>query len=125
MNKEGVKHLLSRLIFIKLPQLNLQSEAPRVQHSGPFNTPLSPEKKYIARFTLQIEKKQYLRNGICQIAGEKYEPSFSDNVYKVYMKLMIRSVAMSDYGSYKCISKNSLGETDGSIKLYREYIPVI
>lgn len=41
------------------------------------------------------------------------------------MKLMIRSVAMSDYGSYKCISKNSLGETDGSIKLYREYIPVI
>ncbi|EFN73561.1 hypothetical protein EAG_11373 [Camponotus floridanus] len=34
------------------------------------------------------------------------------------MKLMIRSVAMSDYGSYKCISKNSLGETDGSIKLY-------
>ncbi|XP_071643522.1 neurotrimin isoform X1 [Temnothorax longispinosus] len=50
--------------------------------------------------------------------GEKYEPSFSDNVYKVHMKLMIRSVAMSDYGSYKCISKNSLGETDGSIKLY-------
>ncbi|XP_071643523.1 neurotrimin isoform X2 [Temnothorax longispinosus] len=51
--------------------------------------------------------------------GEKYEPSFSDNVYKVHMKLMIRSVAMSDYGSYKCISKNSLGETDGSIKLYQ------
>ncbi|KAF3421851.1 hypothetical protein E2986_11130 [Frieseomelitta varia] len=25
---------------------------------------------------------------------------------------------MSDYGTYKCISKNSLGETDGSIKLY-------
>ncbi|TGZ56530.1 Lachesin, partial [Temnothorax longispinosus] len=47
--------------------------------------------------------------------GEKYEPSFSDNVYKVHMKLMIRSVAMSDYGSYKCISKNSLGETDGNI----------
>lgn len=57
----------------------------------------------------------------CQITGDKYEPSFSDNVYKVHMKLMIRAVAMSDYGSYKCISKNSLGETDGSIKLYREY----
>lgn len=55
------------------------------------------------------------------ITGEKYEASFSDNAYKMHMKLIIRSVAMSDYGSYKCISKNSLGETDGSIKLYREY----
>ncbi|KAG7205262.1 hypothetical protein KM043_018339 [Ampulex compressa] len=34
------------------------------------------------------------------------------------MKLTIRTVGMSDYGTYKCISKNSLGETDGSIKLY-------
>ncbi|KAK2585131.1 hypothetical protein KPH14_008638 [Odynerus spinipes] len=50
--------------------------------------------------------------------GEKYEPTLSDNAYKVHMKLTIRSVAMSDYGTYKCISKNSLGETDGSIKLY-------
>nr|XP_050849173.1 limbic system-associated membrane protein-like isoform X2 [Vespula vulgaris] len=50
--------------------------------------------------------------------GEKYEPTFSDNTYKVHMKLTIRSVTMSDYGIYKCISKNSLGETDGSISLY-------
>lgn len=50
--------------------------------------------------------------------GEKYEPTRSDNAYKVHMKLTIRSVAMSHYGTYKCISKNSLGETDGSIKLY-------
>ncbi|RLU14912.1 hypothetical protein DMN91_012799 [Ooceraea biroi] len=57
-------------------------------------------------------------NNVIIANGDKYEPSFSDNVYKVHMKLMIRSVAMSDYGSYKCISKNSLGETDGSIKLY-------
>ncbi|XP_011698641.1 PREDICTED: neurotrimin-like [Wasmannia auropunctata] len=61
-------------------------------------------------------------NNVIITNGEKYEPSFSDNVYKVHMKLMIRSVAMSDYGSYKCISKNSLGETDGSIKLYLENI---
>lgn len=61
-----------------------------------------------------------------QIAGEKYESSFSYNVYKVHMKLTIHSVAMSDYGNYKCMSKNSLGETDGSIKLYRKYdIPAI
>ncbi|XP_076686426.1 neurotrimin isoform X2 [Andrena cerasifolii] len=50
--------------------------------------------------------------------GEKYEQSLSDDTYKVYMKLTILSVGMSDYGTYKCISKNSLGETDGSIRMY-------
>jgi hypothetical protein len=45
-----------------------------------------------------------------------------DNAYKVHMKLTIRSVGATDFGPYKCVSKNSLGDTDGSIKLYREYI---
>lgn len=38
------------------------------------------------------------------------------------MKLTIRSVGLSDFGAYKCVSKNSLGDTDGSIKLYRKYV---
>ncbi|XP_012136049.2 neurotrimin [Megachile rotundata] len=50
--------------------------------------------------------------------GEKYEQSVTDNAYKIQMKLTIFSVTQSDYGTYKCISKNSLGETDGNIKLY-------
>ncbi|XP_048513938.1 neurotrimin-like isoform X2 [Athalia rosae] len=50
--------------------------------------------------------------------GEKFEPVLLDKEYKVTMKLTIRSVSLADYGSYKCISKNSLGDTDGSIKLY-------
>lgn len=37
------------------------------------------------------------------------------------MKLTIISVSQNDFGSYRCVSKNSLGDTDGSIKLYREY----
>ena len=56
--------------------------------------------------------------------GEKYEPVLLDNAYKVHMKLTIRSVGPTDFGSYKCVSKNSLGDTDGSIKLYREYCTV-
>lgn len=36
------------------------------------------------------------------------------------MKLTITSVDINDFGMYKCVAKNSLGETDGSIKLYRK-----
>lgn len=34
------------------------------------------------------------------------------------MRLHIRKMTAADFGSYKCLSKNSLGETDGSIKVY-------
>ena len=50
--------------------------------------------------------------------GDKYEAVSSDDSYRVYMRLKIRSVALADFGAYKCVAKNSLGETDGTIKLY-------
>ncbi|XP_024085991.1 lachesin-like [Cimex lectularius] len=50
--------------------------------------------------------------------GAKYEPVLLESAYKVHMKLTIHSVGPSDYGSFKCVSKNSLGDTDGTIKLY-------
>ncbi|ODM94538.1 Lachesin, partial [Orchesella cincta] len=57
-------------------------------------------------------------NGDIIVSGEKYEPILEDNTYKVTMRLTIRGVSASDYGTYVCLSKNSLGETDGQIKLY-------
>ncbi|XP_019867355.1 neurotrimin isoform X2 [Aethina tumida] len=51
------------------------------------------------------------------ISGDKYEAVSMDNGYKKYMMLKIRRVNKSDFGSYKCVAKNSLGETDGVIKL--------
>lgn len=33
------------------------------------------------------------------------------------MKLKIHNVGPKDFGSYRCVAKNSLGETDGLIKL--------
>lgn len=33
------------------------------------------------------------------------------------MKLKIRNIGPNDFGSYRCVAKNSLGETDGMIKL--------
>ncbi|XP_025834128.1 uncharacterized protein LOC112905609 [Agrilus planipennis] len=44
-----------------------------------------------------------------------------ENGYKKYMMLKIKNVNINDFGSYKCVAKNSLGETDGVIKL--EEIP--
>jgi neurotrimin len=38
------------------------------------------------------------------------------------MKLTIKSLSAGDFGNYRCISKNSLGETEGSIRVYGSYI---
>ena len=51
--------------------------------------------------------------------GGKFEPVLNDNAYKVVMRLNIKSVSTSDFGSYRCVAKNSLGDTDGTIKLYK------
>ncbi|XP_026298862.1 neurotrimin isoform X5 [Apis mellifera] len=51
------------------------------------------------------------------IAGDKYEAVSTDNGYNKYMMLKIRNVGPRDFGSYKCVAQNSLGGTDGDIKL--------
>uniref|UniRef100_A0A8D8TUV9 Lachesin n=2 Tax=Cacopsylla melanoneura TaxID=428564 RepID=A0A8D8TUV9_9HEMI len=51
------------------------------------------------------------------VSGEKYEAVSVDDGYRKYMMLKIRNVAKSDFGNYQCVAKNSLGETDGLIKL--------
>jgi hypothetical protein len=55
------------------------------------------------------------------LSGGKFEPVLIDNAYKVVMRLNIKSVSQSDFGSYRCVAKNSLGDTDGTIKLYSKF----
>ncbi|XP_011498154.1 PREDICTED: lachesin-like [Ceratosolen solmsi marchali] len=43
---------------------------------------------------------------------------FTSN-YETVMKLTIKSVRPQDFGPFRCIATNSLGETDGKIKLYK------
>ena len=50
-------------------------------------------------------------------AGDKYETQSTTTGYVKHMRLKIRNVGPSDFGSYRCVAKNSLGETDGLIKL--------
>ncbi|XP_008546015.1 neurotrimin isoform X3 [Microplitis demolitor] len=51
------------------------------------------------------------------VSGEKYEALYTDSGYNKYMMLKIRNVGPNDFGSYKCVAQNSLGGTDGVIKL--------
>uniref|UniRef100_A0A2S2QH63 Lachesin n=1 Tax=Sipha flava TaxID=143950 RepID=A0A2S2QH63_9HEMI len=57
------------------------------------------------------------------VSGEKYEAISTDNGYNKYMILKIRKLSPQDFGSYKCVAKNSLGETDGFIKLDQIEVP--
>ncbi|CAL4226435.1 unnamed protein product, partial [Meganyctiphanes norvegica] len=52
------------------------------------------------------------------VADSRYTPIVAEQSYMVYMKLRIHSVQKDDFGHFRCIAKNSLGETDGSIKIY-------
>ncbi|KAH1021520.1 hypothetical protein HUJ04_011025 [Dendroctonus ponderosae] len=47
---------------------------------------------------------------------DSYMKSFS---YSTHMQLNIDNVAQPDYGNYKCVAKNSLGETDGTIQVFK------
>ena len=48
----------------------------------------------------------------------KYETLTVVSGYKVYMKLRIRNLVRIDFMQYKCVAKNALGYSDGSITLY-------
>ena len=39
--------------------------------------------------------------------------------YKLDLKLHIKNVQEEDYGMYKCLSKNSHGDNEGAIQLYK------
>ncbi|XP_058122718.1 lachesin-like [Anopheles ziemanni] len=78
------------------------------------------------RLTLECQSEAYprsinywMKNDTIITQGKHFEPSIKEiNSYKVVMKLTIKDIDIGDFGTYKCVVKNSLGETDGSIKVY-------
>ncbi|XP_023159089.1 lachesin [Ceratitis capitata] len=58
-------------------------------------------------------------NGEMIIAGDRYVLTEKENnMYAIEMILHIKRLQTSDFGGYKCISKNSIGDTEGTIRLY-------
>lgn len=51
----------------------------------------------------------------------KHSMTTNVNGYRARMRLTIHHLAKRDIGNYRCVSKNSLGETEGSIRLYGKF----
>ncbi|XP_076750476.1 lachesin isoform X2 [Xylocopa sonorina] len=58
------------------------------------------------------------------ISNQKYSMSeVKTSVYSVQMRLVIMNLQKQDLGGYKCISKNSIGDAEGNIRLYDMDLP--
>ena len=56
----------------------------------------------------------FFRPGRYDFEQVEGKPAF----YNIRMKLKIHNVSESDFGIYRCLAKNSQGETTGDIELY-------
>lgn len=50
----------------------------------------------------------------------KYSIHETRSTYKVVMYLTIKSFNLADRGTYNCVSTNSLGRAEGTLRLYSE-----
>ncbi|CAM1324504.1 Uncharacterised protein r2_g3326 [Pycnogonum litorale] len=57
------------------------------------------------------------------ISSDRYLSTVTETTYKTQMKLTILKVSSHDFGRFKCISKNPLGETEGVVKIYEKERP--
>ncbi|XP_024084893.1 lachesin-like isoform X1 [Cimex lectularius] len=57
-------------------------------------------------------------NGEMLLHGSKYSIMENRSTYKVLMWLVIRSFSKEDIGTYTCVSTNSLGKAEGTLRLY-------
>ncbi|XP_061710549.1 lachesin-like isoform X1 [Cydia pomonella] len=65
----------------------------------------------------------WVYDNVMVLPTKKYAINTEENSYRAHMKLTVRNLQLGDFGNYRCISKNSLGETEGSIRLYEIPMP--
>ncbi|XP_047502472.1 lachesin-like isoform X1 [Penaeus chinensis] len=57
------------------------------------------------------------------INSTRQETQEIKNGYKTTMRLSLRNLRGSDFGTYVCAAKNSLGETESNVRLYEIVVP--
>ncbi|KAG0710056.1 Lachesin [Chionoecetes opilio] len=65
----------------------------------------------------------WVGKGMMILNSEKYRSETYETLYSIHMKLTIYNFSRDDNTTYQCVAKNSLGETEGDIKLNEIYIP--
>ncbi|XP_044741043.1 lachesin-like [Chrysoperla carnea] len=65
----------------------------------------------------------WVYDNVMILPTKKYGTEITENSYRTHMKLIVRNIQAGDFGNYRCVSKNSLGETEGSIRLYEIPMP--
>lgn len=58
---------------------------------------------------------------LADIYSPKYGITEQRTGYKGIMRLTIRSFSANDVGTYHCVSTNSLGRAEGTLRLYGNY----
>ena len=65
------------------------------------------------------------KDGQLLISNDRHAVTVQENTYKMHMKLTILSLTKEDFGTYMCLARNSLGPTEGIIRVYGEAINFI
>nr|XP_027239522.1 neurotrimin-like [Penaeus vannamei] len=65
----------------------------------------------------------WVRRDMMILNSGKYRAETNESTYRIHMKLTIFNFSRDDNTTYKCVAKNSLGETEGDIKLNEIYMP--
>lgn len=77
-----------------------------------------PTKNHLPRDAPSPSKPINFLISVMFVTGDHYVTEQIETGYKITMRITIKNVNSTDFGSYRCVAKNSLGETDGTIKLY-------
>ncbi|XP_043787265.1 lachesin-like isoform X3 [Apis laboriosa] len=95
-------------------------KAPNQLLGAPLSTDVQLE-CYVEAFPNTINYWVKNRRGLedeMLLEGLKYRVREERSGYKVLMWLLIKGFTEQDVGSYKCVSTNSLGKADGTLRLY-------
>ncbi|CAL4122656.1 unnamed protein product, partial [Meganyctiphanes norvegica] len=65
----------------------------------------------------------WIRKDQMILKSEKHHTETYQSLYKIHMTMTVFNFSRSDNTTYKCVAKNSLGETEGDIKLNEIYLP--